>query len=182
MRTFPTIRIHSPKSVQCEALSAVLPGKVIGQSDTTGYQRVRKSYWTQQESTLSPACFFQPKDANDVSTAIKVLNQPSRQNVPGCKFAIKSGGLVNKFVSRSSLRSDSHTTWAGAANIEGGVTIDLALMKQVEVSPDRTFASVGPGNRWSEVYSKLGPTGLAVQGGRWGNVGVGGLLTGGEFL
>jgi FAD/FMN-containing dehydrogenase len=59
------------------------------------------------------------------------------------------------------------------------VTIDLALFKQVEVSPDRKSASVGPGNRWSEVYDRLQPFGLAVSGGRWGNVGVGGLLTGG---
>ena len=43
---------------------------------------------------LSLACFIQPWDANDVSAAIKVLNQPKHRDVPGCKFAIKSGGLV----------------------------------------------------------------------------------------
>ena len=60
------------------------------------------------------------------------------------------------------------------------MTIDLALFKQVQVSPDHKLASIGPGNRWSEVYSRLEPLGLAVSGGRWGNVGVGGLLTGGK--
>jgi hypothetical protein len=98
MRMFASVPLNCAKFfyVQCEALSAVLPGKVIGPSDPAGYQRLRKSYWTQQESTLSPGCFVQPWDANDVSTAIKVLNQPSRFSVPGCKFAIKSGGWVER--------------------------------------------------------------------------------------
>jgi FAD/FMN-containing dehydrogenase len=60
------------------------------------------------------------------------------------------------------------------------VTIDLSRMKQIDVSPDQTFVSVGPGNRWGEVYSKLETLNLGVLGGRWGNVGVGGLLTGGK--
>jgi FAD/FMN-containing dehydrogenase len=72
-----------------------------------------------------------------------------------------------------------HTAWAGASNIEGGVTIDLSVMKGLKVSPDKSFVSVEPGNRWADVYSRLEPLGIAVSGGRWGNVGVGGLLTGG---
>jgi len=47
------------------------------------------------------------------------------------------------------------------------------------VAPDKSFVSVEPGNRWADVYSRLEPLGIAVSGGRWGNVGVGGLLTGG---
>jgi FAD/FMN-containing dehydrogenase len=69
--------------------------------------------------------------------------------------------------------------WAGASNIDGGVTIDLSAMKGLKVSPDKSFVSVESGNRWSEVYSRIEPLGIAVSGGRWGNVGVGGLLTGG---
>jgi hypothetical protein len=52
-------------------------------------------------------------------------------------------------------------------------------MKEVNVSTDKRTVSVGPGNRWGEVYDKTEPLGIAVSGGRWGNVGVGGLLTGG---
>ena len=72
-----------------------------------------------------------------------------------------------------------HTGWAGAGSIEGGVTIDLSNMKEVVVSPDKSMVTLGPGSRWGEVYPKLENAGVAVSGGRWGNVGVGGLLTGG---
>jgi FAD/FMN-containing dehydrogenase len=72
-----------------------------------------------------------------------------------------------------------HMAWAGAANIDGGVTIDLSAMKGLRVSPDKSLVSVEPGNRWWDVYSRIEPLGIAVSGGRWGNVGVGGLLTGG---
>jgi len=77
------------------------------------------------------------------------------------------------------VRSGGHTTWPGAANIQGGVTIDLSNMKEVSISSDKTRVSLGPGNRWADVYSKLGRAGIAVSEGRWGNVGVGGLLTSG---
>ena len=107
---------------------------------------------------------MQPASAQEVSTIIRVLNKDQYENVDGCKFAIRSGG---------------HTSWGGAANIQGGVTIDLSNLKQVDVSQDGKMVSVGPGNRWGEVYSKIQPLGLAVSGGRWSNVGVGGLLTGG---
>ena len=72
--------------------------------------------------------------------------------------------------------------WTGASTIEGGVTIDLSVMKGLKVSPDKSMVSLEPGNRWSEVYSRLEPLGIAVSGGRWGNVGVGGLLTGGMMI
>jgi FAD/FMN-containing dehydrogenase len=73
-----------------------------------------------------------------------------------------------------------HTPWP-AANINGGVTVDLSGLNQVTVSPDQKIVAVGAGNRWGDVYSKLEPLNLGVLGGRWGNVGVGGLLTGGQW-
>jgi len=39
--------------------------------------------------------------------------------------------------------------------------------------------TVGPGNRWAQVYSKLDALGIAIGGGRVGIVGVGGLTLGG---
>ena len=56
--------------------------------------------------------------------------------------------------------------WAGSANIQGGVTIDLSSLNQVSVSKNRLVASVGPGARWGSVYSQLDAMGLAVAGGR----------------
>lgn len=70
-------------------------------------------------------------------------------------------------------------SWAGAANIEGGITIDLSAINQVSVSGDHTLTSVGGGARWQDVYLKLDAMNLAVSGGRVSEVGVGGLITGG---
>lgn len=70
-------------------------------------------------------------------------------------------------------------SFAGAANIEHGVTIDLGGMKQVIVSSDNTTTSVGGGARWVDVYQKLDALGLAISGGRVFDVGVGGLTLGG---
>lgn len=68
-------------------------------------------------------------------------------------------------------------TWAGAANIEDGVTIDLTAMNQANTTG--SVVSVGGGARWRDVYPKVVPFGSAVVGGRHGEVGVAGLLTGG---
>ena len=83
-----------------------------------------------------------------------------------CQFAVKSGG---------------HAAFAGASNIQNGITIDLINLKQVKVSDDRTLTRVGVGNRWLDVYSKLDKQGLSVVGGRVADIGVGGLTLGGEY-
>ncbi|KAL8705597.1 MAG: hypothetical protein Q9201_001284 [Fulgogasparrea decipioides] len=69
--------------------------------------------------------------------------------------------------------------WAGAANIEDGVTIDLSHMIQISVSQDQTITAVGPGARWQDVYAELDPMDLSIVGGRAGSVGVSGLTLGG---
>jgi FAD/FMN-containing dehydrogenase len=70
-------------------------------------------------------------------------------------------------------------TPAGFADVEDGVTVDLSAMKAVRLNPAANTVSVGPGARWQNVYDVIENYGLAVQGGRNGNVGVGGFLTGG---
>ena len=73
-------------------------------------------------------------------------------------------------------------SWAGAANIQDGITIDLSAINQVDVSANSKITSIGGGARWEDVYLKLDRMGLAVAGGRVAEVGVGGLLTGGCLL
>ena len=82
-----------------------------------------------------------------------------------CPFAVRSGG---------------HGLVVGASNIETGVTVDLGRLNQVTLSADKTYASIGPGARWADVYAALDAQGYAVPGGRVGTVGVGGLTTGGK--
>ena len=83
----------------------------------------------------------------------------------GCKFAVKGGG---------------HAMWAGAANIADGVTVDLGAINDVSVNEAYTLTSIGAGARWLDVYEKLEPLGLMVAGGRDSNVGVAGLILGGN--
>ena len=79
------------------------------------------------------------------------------------------------------MKSGGHAFFAGASNIQGGLTIDLANLNQIQVSQDRTLTHVGAGNRWINVYSQLGEQQLAVIGGRVANIGVGGLTLGGTL-
>jgi FAD/FMN-containing dehydrogenase len=72
-------------------------------------------------------------------------------------------------------------TWAGANNIEPGVTIDLSLMNSTIYNKQAKVASVLPGARWQSVYKTLEAYNVAVPGGRTGPVGVGGFLLGGEI-
>ncbi len=69
--------------------------------------------------------------------------------------------------------------FAGASNIQDGLTIDLANLNQIQVSQDRTLTHVGAGNRWIDIYRRLGDQQLAVIGGRVAGIGVGGLTLGG---
>lgn len=67
----------------------------------------------------------------------------------------------------------------GYANTNGGVLIGLTNLNQLQLSADKSYVSVGPGNRWEDVYNYLEPYRLVALGGRVGNVGVPGLLLGG---
>ncbi|KAK7738314.1 hypothetical protein SLS53_006122 [Cytospora paraplurivora] len=78
------------------------------------------------------------------------------------------------------FRSGGHSFFAGAANINGGVTVDLRSLDSFKLSADQKTASLGGGSRWSHnVYPNLEPYNLAVAGGRLQGVGVGEFVTGG---
>jgi FAD/FMN-containing dehydrogenase len=98
-----------------------------------------------------------------VSVAVSAL--VSNDLGGSCKFAVRSGG---------------HTIWAGAANIENGVTIDLSNLDSVIYNEEDSSASIGPGARWVSVYDALEKHSVTVPGGRAGTVGVGGLILGGK--
>lgn len=114
--------------------------------------------WTEQESSIRPYCRYTPNNAQEVSCAVAVLANSH------CHFAVRGGG---------------HMSWAGAANIQNGVTIDLSAMNTVSVSEDGCKTSAGGGARWQDIYLKLDAMDLAVSGGRVNDVGVGGLTLGG---
>ena len=70
------------------------------------------------------------------------------------------------------LTIGGHAAFDGASNIENGLTIDLINLNQVTVSADKKQTSVGPGNVWYDVYTKLDPLGLSTIGGRVSAIGT----------
>ena len=107
---------------------------------------------------VKPYCVYKPSSAAQVSVMV-LLSRLSQ-----CPFAVKSGG---------------HSAFAGAATIEGGITVSFQNMKSVKLSEDKKIAAVQPGNTWFDVLTALSTTGVTVVGGRVGDIGVGGLTLGG---
>ncbi|KAL8724989.1 MAG: hypothetical protein Q9166_007638 [cf. Caloplaca sp. 2 TL-2023] len=144
-------------SVTCNLL-AIIKKNIVSASGSLTYTQGQNQYWSLQQLETLPACRVTPNNAVEVAITLLITEYLT------CPFAVKSGG---------------HAAFAGASNIQGGVTIDLNNLKQVEVSSDNTVTKVGAGNRWLDVYSKLDPKGLSVVGGRVSDIGVGGLTLGG---
>ncbi|KAL8821083.1 MAG: hypothetical protein Q9191_007383 [Dirinaria sp. TL-2023a] len=143
----------------CKALAEQLPGKVFSPGSAQ-YVATGTSYFAAFENELSPVCVVKPENAAEVSVVLKTVRTYRDQ----VRLAIKGGG---------------HTLWAGAANIDNGVTMDMQSVEGVNVNAQTGIASIGAGERWANVYEQLSAQGLAVAGGRVSKVGVGGLITGG---
>ncbi|TVY19433.1 Bifunctional solanapyrone synthase [Lachnellula arida] len=146
---------------RCNAINSFLPGKVFFQGDG-GYNASDESYFF-AEARLRPACIVTPTSATDVATTIQVLGG-NEQGSSAPLFAIRGGGLLPNIA---------------AANIDGGVTIDLSAMNLTIVNEDKTIASIGSGARWGNVYRTLDAFTLGIVGARIATAGVGGYFVGG---
>ncbi|KAL3440519.1 hypothetical protein BJX65DRAFT_316437 [Aspergillus insuetus] len=146
----------------CRALSSSDVGDKVVYPGDAAYHDSVTSYWAVNVQ-LEPTCIVQPTSADDVSSVVQTLTSAGGAKAP-CQFAVRSGG---------------HMTWAGANNIEPGVTIDLSMMNSTVYQEDAKVASILPGSRWQAVYEYLEGHGVTVPGGRTGPVGVGGFLLGG---
>ncbi|KAK1955991.1 FAD-binding domain-containing protein [Colletotrichum sublineola] len=145
----------------CEVLKTQFPGRVISSNDAASYASAQSSYYSGQERNMKPNCIFMPTTAAEVSEFVKTMIP---RQASDARFAIRGGG---------------HTLWSGAANIDGGVTVDMRLINQTVLSADKKVASLGAGGRWHDVYHQLTPYNVTVMGGRIGTLGVGGFLSGG---
>lgn len=151
-----TERASKADSSACDAACAALATRFDGQvflGKTGDY-----SFFAEQVAELTPACRVEPTDAQDLSVIYNTIKQHK------CHFAVKSGG---------------HNLHPGANNADGGITIDLRRLDNVDISPDRKSVNVGAGLKWAKVYETLEKEGLYVLGGRVGDVGVGGFSLGG---
>lgn len=105
-----------------------------------------------------PACRLDASNAKSISVAVQVAA------LLQCPFNVRGGG---------------HTAFAGGSTVKDGILINLGRLDDVILSRDRRTASVGPGQTWYDVYSRLDPLGVSVVGGREAGVGVSGLTLGG---
>ncbi|KAK5633168.1 hypothetical protein RRF57_008882 [Xylaria bambusicola] len=164
---------------ECLALTSSLGHAKVAYPGNPAYEASLASYFSAQQETIRPACVILPKNVADVSGAIKNLAGDEAEeryrsaggngSLAGDTFAVRSGG---------------HSSWAGASNIDNGVTIDLSRLSSGDVDVDGNTVRVSPAATWHAVYEKLDPIGRSVAGGRVASVGVGGLtLSGGiSFL
>ncbi|THH13191.1 hypothetical protein EW146_g7004 [Bondarzewia mesenterica] len=110
-------------------------------------------------SVLEAACVAQPAVYTDISTIISFAS--SRK----LEIAVKGGGCHS-------------STWSSS---QGGVVIDLSILKKVTLSKDRSTVIVQGGANWGDVYELGSKEGFEVVGAPLWFVGVGGSLLGGAY-
>jgi len=104
-----------------------------------------------------PALVVQPTSAHDVATAVRFAGDHA------VLLSIKGGG---------------HNI-AGTSIAEGGLTLDMSRMRDVDVDPDARLAHVGPGCVLQDVDGATQEHGLATVLGFISETGVAGLTLGG---
>lgn len=104
-----------------------------------------------------PALIARPAGAADVAAALRFARRQ------GLEVAVRGGG---------------HSP-VGTSMSEGGLTLDLSLMRAVRVDPQARRAWVQGGCLWSDVDRETQAYGLATTGGFVSHTGVGGLALGG---
>lgn len=147
--TFPS------NQFQCSDLAAAYPSSLLARN-TTSFDEYLGTYWSKQSQDITPLCAFKPADTSEVAVVVRLAKQTK------CQFAVRSG---------------SHGT--GASNIQDGLVVSLENLNEITVSADKSSVTIGPGNTWARVYKTLEEKDVAVAGGRYPSVGVGGLIMGG---
>lgn len=137
-----------------------LAGKIDGRvlrSENDGYDEAIRIWNGMIERR--PSLVVQPESSNDVAASIDFVRDRDLE------MSIKGGG---------------HNI-AGLALSDGGVTLDMGLMRRVEVDPEERTVRVGPGCTLGDVDRATQRHGLATTLGFVSETGVAGLTLGGGF-
>ena len=135
-------------------LAARVSGPVL-KADDAGYDAARAVH--NGLIDRRPAVIVRCRKASDVVAALAVARR---------------GGL------EVSVRGGGHNV-AGRAVTDGGVMIDLAEMKGIQVDPDSGTLRAEGGVTWAELNDAAGVHGLAVTGGAISTTGIAGYTLGG---
>jgi FAD/FMN-containing dehydrogenase len=139
-----------------QELAAGLGGRLVTQS-SGDYEEVR-AMWNAMIETR-PALIARCTSAADVQACVR--------------FAAANDLLF-------SIRGAGHNI-AGSALVEGGFTIDLSQMREVEVDPVSATAVIQPGATLGDVDAATAEHGLALPIGINSTTGIAGLTLGGGF-
>lgn len=143
------------------ALRQTLPhGHLVTPEEAEEYQSLNNSYLSGFESDLCPSCIFLPRSKEEVAAFVRTI-QPFVGDV---QFAVRAAG-------RQPL--------PGCANVQGGITVDLRLLKRIDIQDGHVH--IAAGELWGSVYEHLEPYGLGVTGGKSTTCGIGGLATQGMY-
>ncbi|KAF3760411.1 FAD-binding domain-containing protein [Cryphonectria parasitica EP155] len=157
VKVFGSATENNGTGTACNLLAATFPSKTFAPG-SANYTLISQTDIYSETCVLEPGCVFMAANEDDVAQAISFIYETNTV------FSVVSGG---------------HMPVPGAQSNNGGVMLALTNLDNKTLSDDHSVASIGPGNRWVEVYTWLQPYGLAVAGGRYSSVGVGGVLIGG---
>jgi FAD/FMN-containing dehydrogenase len=135
-------------------LGRTFGGELLRSADA-GYEEARKVHNGLIDKR--PALIMRCRSAADVKDAVTLTQRL------GLEVAVRGGG---------------HNV-AGRATIDGGVMIDLAPMKTIEVDPEKRTVRAQGGVTWGELNCETQRQGLAVTGGIVSSTGIAGLTLGG---
>jgi FAD/FMN-containing dehydrogenase len=137
-----------------EELAAQFGGLLIGPDDAT-YDELRRPHngLIDKRPVLVACC----RGTADVVQAVRFAT------AEGLELAVRGGG---------------HNV-SGRSVSEGGLVVDLSLMRGVDVDPRTRTARVQGGALWADVNRETALHGLAVTGGAISTTGVGGYTLGG---
>jgi FAD/FMN-containing dehydrogenase len=129
-------------------------GQLIGPDDA-GYDEARQVYNAMIDKR--PALIARCADPGDVAKVVAFARDHD------LLLAVRGGGHNG----------------AGLGTCDGGVVIDLALLRDIDVDPQARTVRVGGGATWGEVDRATNEHGLATPSGIIATTGVGGLTLGG---
>lgn len=130
------------------------PERVIVPGDTE-YDRARTTFYGGIDRY--PTVIIRVKNKDEVAKVVNLARDT------GMELAIRSGG---------------HSV-VGYCVSEGGIVLDLSLMRDLQINVDEQTAWVEPGMRTGDYTNAAGAYGLATSFGDTGSVGIGGITLGG---
>lgn len=138
-------------------------GSGVSMPGSEDYDHANGSHFSAFENEVKPRCIVKPAGVGDVQKIIRALD--SHLTTQECKLAIRGGG---------------NAPFAGSANVQDGITIDMRGLKGITLSEDRSTATIAAGEMWTNVYAELEKFGLTVPGARVGRISIVGFLLGGK--